>query len=135
MLWFHPTCAALKRPEPFLERVAEEAPDIDDLERLQREAELGLAHRRLPRLDGAERSPTGRARCRSCREMIAKDVWRLRLVWWEEARFSPSGYIHAECAREFFETVEVDSRVAHFSPDLAEDEAAAVVQLVKATEG
>ncbi len=131
ILWFHPTCAALKRPEPFLEAVEHGAPEIDGLDDLRSEASLGLSHRRLPRIDGAERSPTGRARCRSCRELIEKDAWRIRLVWWEEARFSPSGFIHAQCAREFFETDQVHARVAHFSSGLGDDDVAEVEQLAK----
>src|ERR671919_1500497 len=74
-LWFHPACAAYKRPAPFLEATkATTEVLLDELPRLQAAAELGIAHRRLPRLDGVKRAPTGRARCRACRELIEKDV-------------------------------------------------------------
>ena len=151
-LWFHPDCGAYKRPEPFLEAleardnsaVADEAePEEaggqrddpgDDLgalltpeafDRLEAEAELGTAQRRLPRIDGASRAPTGRARCRSCRELIAKDEWRVGLVYYEEGYFNPSGFIHAGCSRTYFEAESLEAdvllrRFKQFSPDLSD---------------
>jgi len=115
-LWFHLRCAAYKRPEPFLETLPEA--EIDDAEALAAAAELGVVHRRLPRLNGAERAPTGRARCRSCRRPIELGAWRLSLVFFEEFRFEPSGFIHAGCAREYFGTTDLLERVRYFSPDL-----------------
>jgi hypothetical protein len=115
-LWFHLRCAAYKRPEPFLEALAGER--VEDAERLAAAAELGRAHRRLPRVDGAERAPSSRARCRSCKKLIERGVWRISLVFFEELRFEPSGYVHAACAREYFETIDLLDRVKHFSPEL-----------------
>lgn len=126
-LWFHLRCAAYKRPEPFLETLAAEPADdaeaeararIDAPDELRAAAEHGITHRRLPRVAGADRAPTGRAHCRSCRELIAKDAWRVGLVFFEEYRFQPSGFIHAECALEYFGTTDVLSRVRHFRPEL-----------------
>ncbi len=121
-LWFHLECAALKRPEPFLEALATRTPPLDDAGRLEVEARLGVAHRRLPRIDGAERAPSGRARCRSCREAIVKGAWRIALVFFEEGRFAPSGFIHGRCSRAYFETTEVLARVRRFAPDLSEQD-------------
>src|SRR6476661_10117942 len=56
-LWFHPLCAACKRPEPLLEALAETSANLPDRESLESAARASLAHRRLPRIDGAERSP------------------------------------------------------------------------------
>ncbi|HEY8521125.1 MAG TPA: hypothetical protein VIN61_13665 [Gammaproteobacteria bacterium] len=117
-LWFHPLCAAYKRPEPLLETIERER--VPDADRLIAAARLGLEHRRLPRLHGAERAPTGRARCRHCRNLIEKDTWRIPLVFFEEARFEPSGFIHAGCARGYFGTADVLDRVRQFSPDLTD---------------
>ncbi|GJM45392.1 MAG: hypothetical protein DHS20C21_22340 [Gemmatimonadota bacterium] len=114
-LWFHPPCAAHKRPEPFLEALPDSEFPVDAADALEQIARTGLACRRLPRLNGAERSPTARARCRSCRELIAKDTWRVALVFFEEGRFEASGYIHAGCVTEYFETPDVVERVRHFS--------------------
>lgn len=79
--WFHLECAAYKRPEPLLEAFEANTESLANAERLAAEAARGIAHRRLPRLNGAERSPSGRARCRSCRASIAKGAWRISLVY------------------------------------------------------
>jgi hypothetical protein len=119
-LWFHLACGAYKRPEAFLEiaRLASEPAAAA----LIPTAEAGIAHRRLPRVNGAERAPTGRARCRSCRELIDAGTWRIALTFFEEFRFSPSGFVHAACASAYFETVEILARVAHFSSSLTRAE-------------
>lgn len=127
-LWFHPMCAAYKRPEPLLEAMdatgegRADAATLPDAGALRRHAATSLQHRRLPRLDGAQRSPTGRARCRACRELIGKESWRLGLVYFEEGRFNPSGYIHAGCAVEYLGTGDIIERVRHFSPALTDDD-------------
>jgi hypothetical protein len=118
-LWFHLDCGAYKRPEPFLEAAGAATEPIDGLAVLVAEAERSIAHRRLPRIDGAGRAPTGRARCRACREPIEKGAWRIGLVYFEESRFEPSGFVHLGCAPVYFETRDLVSRIAHFSPDLA----------------
>lgn len=131
-LWFHLPCAAYSRPEPFLELQAQKADGVpapgtatqqgtaawEDLAPLVAAARFGLEHRRVPRLHGAERATSGRAHCRSCRELIGKGGWRLSLVFFEDYRFSPGGYIHAYCAREYFGAVELLDRIRHFSPGL-----------------
>ena len=144
-LWFHPICGAYKRPEPFVEAMAatlNEGGSVADIETIETpaaagetvawlrdESRVGLNHRRLPRIDGAGRAPTGRARCRSCREPIAKDSWRIGLVFYEEGYFNPSGFIHAGCWRDYLKAEDAGSgepldqavvlaRLAHFSPEL-----------------
>lgn len=125
-LWFHLRCAAYKRPEPFLEALndtgdtgSNETGDaIPEAGVLRAAAELGVAHRRLPRVNGASRAPTGRAKCRHCRELIEKATWRVALVFFEAYRFQPAGFIHAGCAGEYFGTADIMSRIRHFSPTL-----------------
>jgi len=120
--WFHLDCAAFKRPAPFLETLeAREAP-LDGGERLGEEARRGVAHRRLPRIDGADRAPSGRAQCRSCRETIEKGAWRISLVFYEDGRFAPSGFIHVRCSQAYFETTDVLDRVRRFSRDLSDED-------------
>ena len=119
-LWFHLQCASYTRPEPFLETLP--SASVSHAADLTAAAEFGIAHRRVPRVHGAERASTGRARCRSCREFIAQGEWRIPLIFFEEFRFAPSGFIHAGCAREYFETTDLLDRIRHFSPALAEDE-------------
>jgi len=122
MHWFHLVCAAFKRPEPFLEALAAGPQPLDDAEQLASEARRGAAHRRLPRIDGAERSPSGRAQCRSCHEPIAKDAWRILLVFYEEGRFVPAGYVHVRCSRAYFETADILPRLQRFAPDLRDED-------------
>lgn len=118
-LWFHLACAAYKRPEPLLAALEAAGELPDNAEWLEREARRGIAHRRLPRIHGAERSPTGRARCRSCRELIGKGTWRIPLLYYEEGRFEPSGSIHLHCSRSYFDTNDVLDRLVHFTPGLS----------------
>src|SRR5690606_22830392 len=96
--WYHPACGAYRRPEAFLEAIATTTIEIDDRDRLAHEAQLGVAHRRVPRVHTASLAPTGRATCRACKTPIEKDSWRIALVFFEDGRFAPSGYIHAGCA-------------------------------------
>jgi len=125
-LWFHLDCAAFKRPEPFLQTLEGRSEPLEGQEQLASEARLGIAHRRLPRVDRAGRAPTGRARCRSCRAPIVKGAWRIGLVFYEEGRFEPSGFVHAACARAYFETSDVLPRVRRFSPGLRDEDLAAL---------
>lgn len=130
-LWFHPACGAYKRPEPFLEALAETVEDLPDVDALRGAAEQGTEHRRLPRVNGASRAPTGRAKCRHCRELIEKDTWRIALVFFEEYRFQPSGFIHAGCASEYLGTRDIMKRVRHFSPELERAELDALKEALK----
>ena len=121
--WYHLACAAYRRPEAFLELVeSAESPAIDDRERLVREAKLGVEHRRVPRVSTAACAPTGRATCRACKSLIEKGVWRIALVFYEDGRFSPGGFVHATCAASYFETAEILARVKHFSPEISEED-------------
>jgi hypothetical protein len=124
--WFHPECGAYKRPESLLEALATSAGALPDRERLEAEAKLGLAHPRLPRVNGVERAPTGRAQCRSCKQSIDKDAWRIALVFYEEGRFSPAGYLHVGCAQAYFETTELVPRLRRFSRSISEADLALV---------
>jgi len=121
-LWFHPTCAAYKRPEPLLQVLEETLENVPDRERLERAARSSRVHRRLPRIDGAERAPSGQAKCRSCRQPIVRGSWRIRLVFYEEGRFSPGGFVHLDCRKAYFETKDVLDQVLHFSWDLSDRE-------------
>jgi hypothetical protein len=119
-LWFHPLCAAYKRPQPLLEALAQTTENIPDRERLEQAAQQSVTFRRIPRVDGAERAPSGQATCRSCRQLIAKDSWRIRTVFYEEGRFSAGGYIHLACRKAYFETGAVLDQILHFSPALSD---------------
>jgi hypothetical protein len=119
-LCFHPLCAAYKRPQPLLEALAGTAEAVPDREGLERAALRSVAHERLQRIDGAERSPSGQAKCRSCREPIIRGSWRIRVVFYEEGRFAPGGYVHLACCRVYFETDEILDQVLYFSRALSD---------------
>lgn len=125
-LWFHPRCAAFKRPEPLLESLpAAPASLEDDLERV---ATAGAAHRRVPRVDGAERAASGQARCRECKEKIERGEWRIRLVVYNEGQFGGAGFIHLGCRNAYFEGHDVLEALLHFSPKLEDEERMALTQ-------
>ncbi len=121
-LWFHPRCAAYKRPEPLLQVLGETPGDPPDREELERTARRILAHRRLPRIDGAERAPRGQAKCRSCHQPIERGSWRIRIVFFQDGRFAPGGFVHLSCREAYFETDDVLDHVLHFSLNLSDAE-------------
>lgn len=131
--WFHPTCAAYKRPDAMLEAL-ETAPEGIERADLERIARAGVTHHRRPRIDGAERSPSSQARCRQCKEPIEKGAWRVRLVFHEEGVFSPGGFIHLSCRQPYFETDEIVDAVLHFSASLDEADRAALEKELAASQ-
>ena len=118
--WFHLACAALMRPEkllPVLEASTEPQPEQAWL---LETARAGTEHHRLPRLVRAERASSGRAHCRSCRELIAKGDWRFVLQMFEEGRPTPIGTIHVSCAQAYFGTADVLARAQRLTPALSD---------------
>jgi ribosomal protein L37AE/L43A len=122
--WFHPRCAALRRPEKMapLLRDNEATASLPDRQDLLALTERALAHPRLERLAGAERAASARARCRHCQQPIAGGAWRLRLSTFAETGFfEPLGFLHAGCGRAYFEVAEVEpllDRIRLMSPEL-----------------
>lgn len=118
--WFHLACGALMRPEklePVLQAQAEPVPEREWLAQI---VKSGLEHHRLQRLVRVERASSGRATCRSCRELIAKGDWRFALQMFEEGRPNPIGFIHVSCSEAYFGTPEVLERARRLTPDLSE---------------
>jgi hypothetical protein len=126
--WFHLLCAAYKRPQSVLDALGDGRDPVPDAQALERAARSSLAFRRNPRIDGAERSPTGQARCRHCREPIARGSWRIRIAYYEEGRFSPGGFLHLGCRADYFEGHEILEQLLHFSSTLSEEEREALKQ-------
>ena len=118
-LWFHPLCAAYRLPKELSEGLEETSATIPERAQLIEAAQASSAHPRLARIDGAERSRSGQAACRQCHQPISKGSWRIRLVFYEEGRFAPGGYLHAGCAPVYFETDAIGGPIQHFSPTLS----------------
>lgn len=131
-LWFHPLCAAYKRPEPLLEALAGTTDSVPDRESLERVARASEAHKRLQRIDGAERSPSGKANCRNCHQPIERGSWRIRVVFYEEGRFTPGGFVHLACRKTYFETDEIREHLIHFSPDLSDADREELIRALEA---
>jgi len=127
-LWFHPLCAAYKRPQPLLEVLEQTTESLSDQESLKAAALGSVTHPRIPRIDGAEKSRSGQAKCRNCHEPILRESWRIRVVFYEEGRFAPGGYVHLGCRTAYFETDEVLEPVLRFSPALSETERAELIR-------
>lgn len=114
--WFHPRCAAERRPEAFLE--LETYPEqLANREQLIARAEFVRDHHRLARIEKVETAPSGRARCRHCKEKIDKGFLRIALTIWEEGRFNSMGTIHLACAEAYFGTRKVASRLFEVAPE------------------
>jgi hypothetical protein len=118
-LWFHPLCAAYKRAQPLLEALEQATEPSLDRATLEQVARKSLDHERLQRIDGGERSPTGQAKCRGCHESIEKGSWRVRLVFYDEGRLAPGGFLHLKCRKAYFETDDIAAHVLHFSQSLS----------------
>jgi hypothetical protein len=127
-LWFHPLCAAYKRPQPLLDALEQTTESVADQEGLRRAALGSVTYPHIPRIDGAEKSPSGQAKCRSCHEPIERGSWRIRIVFYEEGRFAPGGYLHLGCRNAYFDTAEVLEPVLRFSPALSEAERAELIR-------
>ena len=123
-LWFHLICGAYRRPEPYLEAAASFDGAIERRDWLEAQAKLGIRYHRLPRVNGAHRASTGRAKCRQCKEAIDKAKMRIAIVYYDEeqGRFEPAGFVHPRCAEAYFETPEIIERVEHFSPALTDSD-------------
>ncbi len=123
-LWFHTDCASLKRPESLAEVIDAEANDpvnqLENIKTLRTTAKFGIEYHRTQRIDGVERAPSGRAHCRSCQEMIGKDEWRIRLVFFEDGMFNAAGNIHLGCSEAYFETTDIMNRLRHFGGELSD---------------
>lgn len=132
--WSHLDCGAWRRPEAFLDALAQTDQAIEDRDRLQTDAQASLDHHRLPRLAGAERDPSGRARCRNCREVIEKGSWRIVLQMWEDSRFTASGFVHLRCAVEYFGYANLEPRITKLSPSLTPTDRSEITRALTVTD-
>lgn len=130
--WYHLWCAAYRRPEALLQAIETTTEALDERDALVAAAELGVARHRLPRVDQVGRAPSGRATCRECRTPIEKGGWRLSLLFWQDGRFAPAGYIHLGCARAYLGTVAIIDRLRYFTRELEPADASAIAAALEA---
>lgn len=110
--WFHLECGAYRRPETFVAVVGGDERHAAAHAQLLAVARAGVEHPRLTRLARLEPAPSGRARCRQCRETIDKGELRLALDIFQDGRFDPIGFVHLSCQRDYFgASVSVDRLV------------------------
>lgn len=132
LYYYHLVCAACMRPENLQASLGIFTEPLEQRALLERLSAQGVAHPRLARLCRAERSPSARARCRSCKQIIDKGVMRFALQWYEEGRFSPMGSLHVSCAEEYFGTTDILDRIERLSPELDQQAALEVARLLQA---
>jgi hypothetical protein len=127
--WFHVTCAAYRRPESLLKAIEQSQADgaSDPLSpELRAIAQKGVAHYRLGRITRLEFAPSGRARCRHCKEAIASETLRFALTIFQEGRFDPIGFVHVGCGLAYFGTAVELERALYFGQHLSDEQRQAV---------
>ena len=128
--WFHLPCAADYRPEPLLEALEQTEQHIEARAELIAVARQGIERPKLSSIGRAERAPSGRARCRQCRELIEKEDYRLVVERIEDGMLSPGGFIHARCAVARAGPDGLVERVRRRTKGLTEEELESVVELI-----
>ncbi|MBI2372774.1 MAG: hypothetical protein HYV07_02115 [Deltaproteobacteria bacterium] len=132
-VWHHLDCAATKKPDVLvaaLEGFEGEVPNRAELLAKATEA----AGKQKPKVPYAERAPTGRSRCLSCEEAIAKDELRVaveREVDTGSFVTKSAGYLHVRCAAMFVGDPDLWEEVKAHSRGLAEADLAEVEKALK----
>jgi hypothetical protein len=116
--WFHLECAAYRRPDVFAAALQDDEELRKAHSALLEIAHEGIEHPRLTRLARLEQAPSGRARCRQCREAIPKQGLRLALDIFQDGRFDPIGFVHFGCQQDYFGVSVSAQRVARAAGEL-----------------
>lgn len=124
--WFHLRCAAERRPHILLQGLATgELPSnaIADEEQAELQTIAGFcdAHPRAARFTKVGVAPSGRARCRGCKELIEKGTLRLELSIFNDGRFDPMGYLHVTCITSYTQAKAPWQRLERMCQSLSED--------------
>lgn len=117
--WYHPVCAAEKRPDKLIAALDAHSAEIEGAATLRELALAGAKNPKLAAIVRAEPAPTARASCQQCRQKIEKGS--LRIVIEREA--DPSGMaslgsLHVACGREYFGDDGLLDKLLRTSPDL-----------------
>jgi ferredoxin len=126
--WFHVRCAAERRPEKLAAALESYEGDVPDREALTQVVKDAAANPKLADVRRAEHAPSGRASCQKCHEKIAKD--ELRVAFEREPTegqaMATTAYVHLACSAEFFGNVGLAAKLKRTSPELTDDDRAAI---------
>ncbi len=125
--WFHVLCGADRRPQAFKEAIDNYTEPLDNRAELVRIAEAGIENPKLVEIARAEHAPSGRARCRQCRELIEKTSLRLVLERVDDGMISSAGYLHAGCGLTYAGAAARDAlreRLQRSNPELTSEDLA-----------
>jgi hypothetical protein len=129
--WFHLLCGACARPEAAQSALAATDLEVPDRAWLESAVQFGIDNPRVTRIARAERASSGRATCRSCRELIEKGTLRIALHMFEEMRMNPVGTIHGRCAPAYFGTTNVMDRIERLTPEMSKSDLAELATLIE----
>jgi hypothetical protein len=125
--YYHVSCAAERRPKPFVALVSTLDPPRTELASWLAAAQLATAHHRLERLGVLERSKSARANCRFCRELIEKDAWRVAVQPIEDGRLGAWGFLHLRCVAAYAGVKPSAERLLRYS-ELTPEEAGEIAE-------
>lgn len=129
--WHHVTCAAERRPEAFAEALAAFAGEVPDRAALEQLVAAARAKQKPAAFPYAERAPSGRSRCLSCGEPIAKGDLRIaveRKVDTGAFVGASAGYLHPHCAAAHTEDPDLLVALRANNRTLTEDELAQLAE-------
>lgn len=102
-LWFHLACAAEKLPAALVEALEASDLEIENKGQLLELGKIGASNEQLAQILGVEKAASGRAKCKHCKESIAKGALRVARENDGDLMAMPSkSFVHVTCAREFF---------------------------------
>lgn len=129
--WFHVGCGARRRAAVFLAALdqAEAAAERPEIAALLSTARFGSEHPRADRIADVSEAPSGRARCRHCRELIEKGALRIVLSIFKEGRFDPMGYLHDKCLTEYVGAAVPFERLELISQGLTDEQRRALLDV------
>jgi hypothetical protein len=137
--WHHLLCAAKERPSQLKQALARDEADFpgreEALAALAAWEDQQKAKHKPTGLPYAEHAPNERARCRQCREPIAKGTLRVAVERpLEQRSFGTSnvGYLHAECASAYRHGVPEIAALRAHSTGLAAEELDALERMLRA---
>lgn len=133
-VWHHLACGAAKRPEALESALSTYDGDVPDKEALLASAKEALSKQK-PKVPFAERASTGRSKCMSCEESIAKGDLRIaveREVDTGSFVTKSAGFLHLSCASMFVGDPDLLDDVKAHSRGLSAEDVAEIEEALAA---